>query len=80
MNTALAVGDAITIVLMATQGSPAYYNNVIQVDGTTTGVTVKWQSSVPTGGDINSINAYTYTVIKTASATFTVLASQARFV
>lgn len=80
MNTALAVGDAITIVLMATQGSPAYYNNVIQVDGTATGVTVKWLSSVPTGGDINSVNVYTYTVIKTASATFTVLASQARFV
>ena len=80
MNTALAVGDAITVVVMATQGSPAYYNNVVQVDGTASGVTTKWQTVAPSAGYSNSINVYSYTITKTGSGTFTVLATLAQFV
>lgn len=80
MNTALSVGQAVTVVFMVTNGATAYYNNVVQVDGTTTGVTTKWQGGAAiAAGNINSIDIYTYTVIKTGSATFTVLASQARY-
>lgn len=80
MNTALATGETITAAFLVTQGSTAYYNNVVQVDGTTTGVTTKWQGgSAPSSGNASSIDAYTYTVIKTGSATFTVLASQTKF-
>lgn len=80
MNTAMSTGEAVTLVFMAKQGSTAYYNNVIQVDGTTSGVTTVWQNGVvPSAGNPNSIDIYTYTVIKTGSATFTVLASQVRF-
>jgi len=50
------------------------------VDGTTVGVTIKWQSAVPTAGNASGIDVYTYTVIKTAAATFTVLASVTPFV
>jgi hypothetical protein len=80
MNTLLSVGQSITMAFLVTQGSPAYYNNSVQVDGTTSGVTTKWQGgTAPTSGNTNSIDVYTYTVIKTGSSTFTVLASQTKF-
>ena len=75
LNTLLSTGQAITAVHIVTQGSTAYYNNVVQVDGTTSGVTTKWANGTPTTGTANSIDVYTYTVIKTGSATFTVLAN-----
>lgn len=78
LNSAMSTGEAITVVVMATQGSTAYYNNVIQIDGST--VTPKWQGgSTPTTGNSSSVDIYTYTIIKTASATYTVLASQSQF-
>ena len=80
LNTAMATGESITAAFLVTQGSTAYYNNVVQVDGATVGVTTKWQSAVPTAGTVSSINVYTYTVIKTGAATFTVLASLTPFV
>lgn len=80
MNTALSTGQAVTVAFMVTNGSTAYYNNVVQVDGTTSGVTTRWQGGItPTFGNANSIDVYTYTIIKTGSATFTVLASQSKF-
>lgn len=80
LDSTLAVGEAITAVFLVTQGSTAYYNSAVQIDGTTTGVTTKWQGGgAPTFGVASSINVYTYSIIKTASATFTVLASLVSF-
>jgi hypothetical protein len=80
LNTLLSTGQSITVAFLVTQGSPAYYNNVVQVDGTATGVTTRWQGgTAPTAGNASSIDVYTYTVIKTGSATFTVLASQTKY-
>ena len=79
MNTAMSTGQAMTVVFMAAQGTTAYYNNVVQVDGATSGVTTKWQNIIPTSGNPSGIDVYSYTIIKTASATFTVLASQTPF-
>ena len=80
MNTALATGESITVAFLVTQGTTAYYNSAVQVDGTTSGVTTKWLGIAPTSGTVSSINTYTYTVIKTGSATFTVLATLSAFV
>ena len=61
-----------------TQGSTAYYLNAYQIDGSS--VTPKWQGgSAPTAGNASSIDSYSFTIIKTADATFTVLASQTQF-
>lgn len=80
LDTLLSTGQALTLVLMVTQGATAYYNNVVQVDGTTSGVTTKWQGgTAPTSGHASTVDVYTYTVIKTGSAAFTVLASQTSF-
>ena len=78
LNSLMAVGETRTVTFMVTQGATAYYNNAITVDGTS--VTPKWQNgSAPTSGNASSVDVYTYSIIKTASATFTVLASQAQF-
>ena len=79
LNSILATGDAITVTHLVTQGSTAYYNNAVQIDGAS--VTPKWQNgAAPANGSTNSIDAYTYTIIKTASTpTYTVIASQSKF-
>jgi hypothetical protein len=80
LNTAMAVGDSISCTLITTQGSTAYYNSAVQIDGTSSGVTTKWQGgTAPTSGDASAIDSYTYVIIKTASATYTVLASVTKF-
>lgn len=79
LNTALATGQAISVSFLVTQGSTAYYNSAVQVDGTTSGVTTKWQGSAPTSGNASAIDVYNYVITKTGSATFTVLASQTKF-
>jgi hypothetical protein len=79
LNTAMAVGQTITVTHMVTNGATAFYNNVVQVDGTVTGVTTKWQGSAPTTGDASAVDVYTYAIIKTASATFTVFACVSKF-
>ena len=80
MDTALSTGQSMTIAFLVTNGGTAYYNTSVQIDGTTSGVTTKWQGgTAPTSGNANSVDVYTYTVIKTGSATFTVLASQTKF-
>jgi hypothetical protein len=78
LNTLMAVGETRTVTFMVTQGGTAYYNNAVTIDGSS--VTPKWQGgAAPTAGNPSSIDIYTYSIIKTASATFTVLASQTRF-
>jgi hypothetical protein len=78
MNTFLTTGKALTVVLLATQGGAAYYPTTFNIDGA--GVTPRWLGgSAPTGGNASGIDSYTFTIIKTGSGAYTVLASQARF-
>ena len=55
------------------------FNNAFQIDGSS--VTPKWQGGVtPTVGNNNSIDVYTYTIVKTAATpTYTVFASITQF-
>jgi len=78
VNGNLATGQSVTASILTSQGSTAYYLNAYQVDGST--VTPKWSGgSAPTGGNASGIDVYTFTIIKTADATFTVLASQSQY-
>ena len=78
LNTAMATGQSITVAFLVTQGATAYYNSAVQVDGTS--VTPKYQGgSAWTAGNASSIDIYTYTIVKTGSAAFTVFASQTKF-
>lgn len=80
LNSLLLVNQSVTLTTLNTVGATTYYNTTIQVDGSGTGVTTRWLSGTATSGYANSINGYTYTIMKTANATFTVLASQSIFV
>jgi hypothetical protein len=78
LDTIMATGESLSATFLVTNGASAYYNSAVQVDGSS--VTPKWQGgSAPTSGNASSIDSYTYVIIKTASATFTVLASVTKF-
>lgn len=78
LNTLLATGESVTVAFLVTQGATAYYNSAVQVDGAS--VTPKWQGgTAPSAGNASSIDVYTYTIIKTGAATFTVFAAQTKF-
>lgn len=78
LNSVLSNNDSISLVVLATQGTTAYYQSAMQIDGVS--VTPKWAGgSAPTAGNASSIDAYAFTIIKTASSTYTVLASQTKF-
>ena len=78
LNSIMDTGESITIAHIVSQGGTAYYNSAFQIDGSS--VTPEWQGgAAPTEGNANSLDTYTYTIIKTADATFTVLASQTQF-
>jgi len=80
LDTEMAVGQSITIAHLVTQGSTAYYNSAVQVDGTTTGVTTRWQGgTAPAAGNVSGVDVYSYTIIKTGNATFSVFAAQVQF-
>jgi len=78
LNSILSTGQSVTIALLVTNGSTAYYPTAFQVDGSS--VTPKWQAGyTPTSGDASSIDVYTFAIVKTASSTFTILASQTKY-
>jgi hypothetical protein len=78
LNSALTTGQTVTVAFLVTQGATAYYNNVVQVDGSA--VTPKYQGGTAwASGNASSIDIYTYTIVKTGSAAFTVFASQTKF-
>ena len=78
LNSLMTTGQSITIVFMAAQGSPAFYNSAVTIDGTS--VTPKWQGgTAPVAGNASSTDLYTYAIIKTGSATYNVFASQTKF-
>jgi len=78
LNTVMATGESMSVTFLVTQGATAYYNSAVQVDGSS--VTPKWQGgTAPTSGNASSIDSYTYVIIKTGSAAFTVIAAQTKF-
>jgi len=78
LDTLMATGESMSVTFLVTNGATAYYNSAVQVDGSS--VTPKWQGgTAPTSGNASSIDSYTYVIIKTGAATFTVLAAQTKF-
>ena len=77
MNTALAIGQSVTFVLVTTQSTTAYYNSAVTIDGTS--VTPKWIGGAPTAGNASGLDVYRGAIVKTASATYTVLMSLTQY-
>jgi hypothetical protein len=80
LNDAMSNGQSITVAMMVTQGATAYFSNSVQINATTSGVTTRWLgAAIPTAGDVNAIDIYTYTIVKTATNTFTVFAGLSQY-
>ena len=78
LDTAMSTGEAITVVFLVSQGATAYYNNAVTIDGSS--VTPKYQGGTAwSSGNASGVDAYSYTIIKTGSATFSVFAAQTQF-
>jgi len=78
LNTLMSDSESMSVTFLVTNGATAYYNSAVQVDGNS--VTPKWQGgTAPTSGNASSIDSYTYVIIKTGNAAFTVLAAQTKF-
>ena len=74
LNSILTTGDSFTCAFLVTQGSSgaSYYHTALTIDGNAQ--TVKWSGgTAPSAGNASAIDIYQFTIIKTASATFTVL-------
>ena len=78
LDTLMSTGQALTVVFLVTQGATAYYNNAFTIDGNS--VTPKYQGGTAyTSGNASGVDAYSYTIVKTGSAAFTVFAAQTQF-
>jgi hypothetical protein len=80
LNTMIATGESGTAAFLNTNSTTAYYTTFVTIDGTSTNVSTKWQGgTTPSSGNSLSIDAYNFTIIKTAASTYTVLAAQSQF-
>ena len=76
LDTMLPTNNSVTVAYLNTVGATAYIVNALTIDGTS--VTPKYVfGSTPTTGTrvINCTQSYTYTILKTAANTYTVLGS-----
>jgi hypothetical protein len=77
LNSMLATGQSSTFVIFIPNAT-GYYVNTVKIDNST--VSPYWQGgSTVVGGNANSIDIYTFAVLKIADATFRVFASQVRY-
>lgn len=73
LDSIMGVGDAITVNFLATNTTAYYQSTAVTVDTTAT-VSIKWSGgTLPSAGNASSVDIYSYTILKTATATFTVL-------
>jgi len=73
LNDAMNIGEALTVTIITTAAA-AGYSAQLTIDGNN--VTERWiGGSAPTTGNASGLDIYTYNIIKTANATFTVIAN-----
>jgi len=75
-----SVGQIVTITMLVKNGATPRYLTDMTIDSSSQGRTLYWQSGVvPAAGNANSIDVYTFVIVKRAAATYDVLANQTRF-
>lgn len=78
LNSLLAVGQSVTAVIFLPNGPSNFLVTNVYIDNTT--VAPAYQgNAAPALGNSNSIDIYSFTILKTASATYKVFASQTQF-
>lgn len=75
LDSIMSTGQSLTVAFLVQLGSTGYYASAITIDGVAN--TPVWQGgSAPSSGSPSNLDAYVYTIIKTSSATFKVLAQR----
>jgi len=76
LNSVMNIGEAISVTLITTAAAAAY-SAQLTIDGNA--VTEYWiGGSAPSSGGSSGYDLHTYTIIKTASATFAVIANRSK--
>ena len=79
INTELAIGETISVTVLSKPNSAGYYARV-SIDDKLTGITTYWNGgSAPSSAESSGVDANVYQIIKTADATFDVLANTSNF-
>lgn len=79
LNSLMAVGEQISVVVEAPIGATAYEPTAFTIDGSAPS-SIKYLGGTVPVGNINSTDVYVYTIRKTAvTPTYTVIASQNKF-
>ena len=81
INTEMATGDLITVTVMTNTSSTSNFIQQLRVDGkeASAGVTTYWVGgSAPTAGSGSGVDTYCFSLIKTGSGTFDMVANQAK--
>ena len=78
--TGVPVGNSVGMAVIVTNNTAPKYIQTVQVDGTTSGVTIKWSGgSAPTSGATSNTDVYSFSVVKTAASTYTIFGSKTQF-
>tara|TARA_S200000501_G_scaffold172956_1_gene162928 strand:+ start:189 stop:680 length:492 start_codon:yes stop_codon:yes gene_type:complete len=76
LDSVLGIGEVISISIITTAAANYFYEH-LTIDGNA--VVENWVGgSAPSDGGASGVDIYTYTIIKTASATFTVIGNQSK--
>ena len=76
LNTKMSIGQSIVVTLITTANASAYSAN-ITIDGSA--VTENWVGgSAPDAGGSSGVDIHSFTIIKTANATFTVIGNHSK--
>ena len=76
LDSSMSVGQAISVTIITTAAAAAY-SAQLTIDGAA--VTENWVGgAAPSDGGSSGVDIYSYTIIKTASATFTVIGNQSK--
>jgi hypothetical protein len=78
LNSLLQTGQSITVSFAATIGATGYVQSSLTIDGGSA-QTIQWQNALAPSANTSAIDVYTYTIVKTASATYTVFGSRTKF-
>ena len=80
LNSLLGVGESVSITVLVPNATTPYFLTSIQIDGTTQGVSTKYQSGVNfTLGNANSTDIYMLFIVKNTGGTWNVYASQTKY-
>ena len=76
LNSVMAIGESVVVTLITTANASAY-SAQMTIDGSA--VTENWiGGSAPSDGGSSGVDIHSFTIIKTANATFTVIANHSK--